>query len=80
MSVEIDVADPGCLVGSGGSPPPPPPPPPGHTYTVRPGDTLAAIAREFSIAGDWQALYALNRAVIGPAPDVIRPGEVLQLH
>lgn len=37
------------------------------------------IARKLGIAGGWQALYALNRAVIGPDPDVLRPGEVLRL-
>jgi hypothetical protein len=80
LDVDIDVADAACLVSRSG-----PvitnghPHPGGHTYTVQPGDTLAAIARHLAIAGGWQALYALNRAVIGPDPDVIRPGEVLRL-
>ncbi len=80
VDVDIDVADPACLASRGG-----PvingghPHPAGHTYTVQAGDTLAAIARKLNIAGGWQPLYALNRAVIGPDPDVISPGEVLQL-
>jgi Domain of unknown function (DUF1906)/LysM domain len=80
VDVDIDVADAACLVDTSGHPPPPPPPPPhGHTYTVQPGDHLASIARKLGIAGGWQALYGLNRAVIGPDPDVLRPGEVLRL-
>jgi len=78
FDVEIDVADPGCLVGTGVVPHPPPPPPHGHTYTVQHGDTLAAIARKFSIAGGWQQLFDLNRDVVKD-PDVIHAGEVLKL-
>ncbi len=82
IDVDIDVADAACLVDTYGQhphPPPPPPPPGGHTYTVQAGDHLASIARKFGVAGGWQALYALNREVIGPDPDVLRPGEVLRL-
>jgi hypothetical protein len=39
---------------------------------------LASIARHFGIAGGFEALYALNRALIGPDPDLIR-GEVVRL-
>jgi LysM repeat protein len=46
-------------------------------YRVRPGDTLAGIAAALAVPGGWPALYAANRAVIGPDPDVIRPGAVL---
>jgi LysM repeat protein len=82
IDVDIDVADAACLVDTSGQhphPPPPPPPPGGHTYTVQAGDHLASIARRFGVAGGWQAVYALNRDVIGPDPDVLRPGEVLRL-
>ena len=51
---------------------------PGRTYTVRPGDTLSAIAAGLGI-GDWRALYEANRSVIGPNPDLIRPGQVLSV-
>lgn len=55
------------------------PPGPGRrTYTVRPGDTLAGIAAALGL-GDWRSLYEANREVIGPDPDVIRPGQVLVL-
>ena len=46
-------------------------------YTVVAGDTLSGIAARFAVRGGWPALYAANRRVIGPDPDVIRPGIVL---
>src|SRR5213082_632021 len=46
-------------------------------YTVVSGDTLAGIAAALAVRGGWPALYAANRHVIGPDPDVIRPGAVL---
>jgi LysM repeat protein len=49
------------------------------SYTVRTGDSLSGIATEFAIPGGWPALYAGNRRVIGPDPNVIRPGTVLTL-
>jgi LysM repeat protein len=47
------------------------------TWTVRPGDTLSALATALALPGGWQALYAANRHVIGPDPNAIRPGTVL---
>ena len=49
------------------------------SYTVRTGDSLSGIATEFAIPGGWPTLYAGNRQVIGPDPNVIRPGTVLTL-
>jgi LysM repeat protein len=46
-------------------------------YTVRPGDTLAAIAAEYTV--DWELIYSANRTVIGNNPDLIRPGETLTI-
>src|SRR3984957_12069448 len=46
-------------------------------YTVAPGDTLSGIAAALGARGGWPALYAANRRVIGPDPNVIRPGTVL---
>jgi LysM repeat protein len=46
-------------------------------YTVAPGDTLSGIAAGLAVRGGWAALYAANRRVIGPDPDMIRPGTVL---
>jgi LysM repeat protein len=46
-------------------------------YTVAPGDTLSSIAEALAVPGSWQALYAANRRVIGPNPDLIRTSTVL---
>lgn len=54
---------------------------------VRPGDTLwgLAAARLPATAGDaavdaaWRRLYRANRAEIGPDPDLIHPGQRLDL-
>jgi len=48
-------------------------------YVVQPGDTLSGIAGRLDVRGGWPALYAANRPVIGPDPDVIDPGTVLVL-
>jgi LysM repeat protein len=48
-------------------------------WTVRPGDTLSAIADALGVPGGWQALYAANRQAVGPDPDLIRAGTVLAL-
>jgi resuscitation-promoting factor RpfA len=53
---------------------------------VRRGDTLWAIAARHlpgeasteQIARSWPRWYAANRQVIGPDPDLIRPGQVLR--
>jgi len=29
--------------------------------------------------GDWRPLYEANRGVIGPDPNLIRPGQVLNI-
>jgi resuscitation-promoting factor RpfA len=49
----------------------------GGTYTVKPGDTLGAIAAANSTT--WQRLYAANTGTIGANPNVITPGETLTL-
>lgn len=47
-----------------------------RVVVVRPGDTLWALAGQ---GPAWHRLYALNRDVIGPDPDLIRPGQRLRL-
>ncbi len=47
------------------------------THVVRPGDTLARLARQYCTT--WQAIYAANRTAIGPNPDILRPGIVLRV-
>ncbi|MCZ7431613.1 LysM peptidoglycan-binding domain-containing protein [Streptomyces sp. WMMC1477] len=49
----------------------------GGTYVVRPGDTLAAIAHRHGMT--WQELYARNKAVVGADPDLIFPGQRLEV-
>ncbi|GAA3240083.1 LysM peptidoglycan-binding domain-containing protein [Streptomyces sp. XM83C] len=46
-------------------------------YTVRAGDTLSAIAARHGTS--WQRIWADNRAVIGDDPDLILPGQRLEL-
>jgi hypothetical protein len=48
-------------------------------YPVRPGDTLSLIAKRQNTPGGWQAIYQLNKDLIGPNPNLIRPGMVLRL-
>jgi LysM repeat protein len=49
----------------------------GHTYTVKAGDTLSAIATAHGV--NWQKLYAENESVIGSDANLILPGQVLSL-
>jgi LysM repeat protein len=44
------------------------------TYVVKPGNTLSGLAGWFKLHG-YGDLYAANAAVIGPDPNLIRPGE-----
>ncbi|MET9910552.1 transglycosylase family protein [Streptomyces sp. NPDC006476] len=46
-------------------------------YTVRAGDTLSVIAARHGTT--WQRLYAANKAVIGGDPNLIVPGQQLEL-
>ncbi|MFD4526443.1 transglycosylase family protein [Streptomyces sp. NPDC058470] len=46
-------------------------------YTVRSGDTLGAIAASHGTT--WRKIYAANKAVIGGDPDLILPGQRLDL-
>ena len=70
-----------------GAPTPPSPPTPLRTVVVRPGDSLWTLAAADLPAGAsaarvtarWHAVYAANRAVIGPDPDLLEPGQRLHL-
>ncbi len=68
------------------TPPAPPKPPAGDPpdadpgfYTVRAGDSLVKIAAKFEVDGGWQRLYEVNKAKVGPNPNLIHPGLVLAL-
>nr|WP_237686156.1 LysM peptidoglycan-binding domain-containing protein [Arthrobacter jiangjiafuii] len=61
--------------------------PAGAQAIVRPGDTLWSLAAEqlgphatdARIADHWPRWYELNRTVIGDRPDLIFPGQVLEV-
>ncbi|MEU4171382.1 transglycosylase family protein [Streptomyces sp. NPDC026665] len=46
-------------------------------YTVRQGDTLSAIAARHGTT--WRKIYAANQSVIGGDPDLIVPGQRLDI-
>lgn len=52
-------------------------------HKVRPGDTLSAIARNYSATEGlnltWQSVYAANKDVIGDNPNLIKPGQLLKI-
>ncbi|MEU3451635.1 transglycosylase family protein [Streptomyces thermolilacinus] len=52
---------------------------PDGTYTVRPGDNLWTIADSHELPGGWTALYEANRETVGTDPDLILPGQSLDL-
>ena len=55
--------------------------------TVRPGDSLWSVssarlgpyASDVDVALDWPRIYQANRDIIGANPNLLRPGQVLQL-
>lgn len=58
----------------------------GASYRVRLGDSLWSIASgaaegagDETIRGLTKQIYRLNRAVVGPDPDLILPGQILRL-
>jgi len=54
---------------------------------VSPGDSLWSLAAQrlppgasdARVTAYWHAIYAANRALIGPDPDVLQPGQRLRL-
>jgi len=57
-----------------------PAPPAPKTYTVKPGDTLWAIAKKtLGDGGRWREIYNNNTNVIGEDPNRIFPGQVLRI-
>ena len=50
-----------------------------RTYTVRKGDTLSAIAKEYyGDANKWRKIYEANRDLIDN-PDLIHPGQTFKI-
>lgn len=57
-----------------------PPPPEHRTVTVYIGDSLASIAASvYGNAARWSDIWRANMSVIGPNPNLIKPGEVLAI-
>ncbi|MFJ8825732.1 transglycosylase family protein [Streptomyces sp. NPDC102467] len=50
-----------------------------EAYTVRSGDSLWDIADAQDVRGGWDALYDLNKKTVGSDPDLILPGQSLDL-
>ena len=51
--------------------------PAGSTYEVKAGDSLSKIGKK--VGKTWQEIYEANKAVIGNNPDLIKPGQMLQI-
>jgi hypothetical protein len=49
------------------------------SYTVQPGDNLCDIAAAEKVPGGWPALYEANEKTVGSDPDLILPGQSLDL-
>jgi hypothetical protein len=77
----------GRLRDGGGSRAPDPGPEPVRRLQVAPGDSLWSLtagllptgASAATVASGWRLLYAANRTVIGPDPDLLRPGQTLRI-
>ncbi|ANW19848.1 transglycosylase family protein [Streptomyces clavuligerus] len=50
------------------------------SYTVQPGDSLSVIAAEKDVDGGWNSLYERNKDTVGADPDLIHPGQSLDLE
>ncbi|WP_127468356.1 transglycosylase family protein [Streptomyces sp. B27] len=51
----------------------------GGGYTVQPGDNLWAIADAQELPQGWTGLYEANKDILGSDPDLILPGQSLDL-
>lgn len=49
------------------------------SYTVREGDSLTSIADSLALQGGWRELYAENEGTVGTDPDLILPGQTLEV-
>jgi hypothetical protein len=67
-----------------------PDPPVAGQHLVRPGDSLWSIAEtallasgstatDAEVSAYWPRIYALNRDLVGPDPDLLHPGQLLRL-
>ena len=70
-----NTADNGDTSGTSGSTPASGP---AH-YTVGSGDSLSGIATAHHVDGGWHQLFEINRKVIGDDPNIIKPGQIINL-
>ncbi|MGW0601372.1 transglycosylase family protein [Streptomyces sp. NPDC002776] len=49
------------------------------SYVVRAGDSLVGIADSLDVNGGWRGLYAANQETVGTDPDLIIPGQTLEV-
>ncbi|WP_308190587.1 transglycosylase family protein [Streptomyces sp. HPF1205] len=49
------------------------------SYTVDHGDSLSGIAATHHVEGGWRHLYDANHGAIGDDPNLIKPGQILNL-
>ncbi|MEV8597653.1 transglycosylase family protein [Streptomyces sp. NPDC052012] len=49
------------------------------SYVVRPGDSLWSIADSLEVDGGWRALYTGNEQTVGADPNLILPGQTLEV-
>ncbi|MFI9822962.1 transglycosylase family protein [Streptomyces sp. NPDC052013] len=49
------------------------------SYVVRPGDSLWSIADSLDVDGGWRALYTGNEQTVGADPNLILPGQALEV-
>ena len=52
---------------------------PTSQYTVGAGDSLSGIAGAHHVDGGWRHLYDLNHQALGDNPNLIKPGQILNL-
>nr|WP_257231422.1 LysM peptidoglycan-binding domain-containing protein [Streptomyces sp. UH6] len=51
----------------------------GRMHVVKSGETLAALARKYRVAGGWRTLHGLNRSLLGDDPGRLIAGTFLRL-
>lgn len=52
----------------------------GSTYTVKKGDNLSKLAKQFYGSGaDWKKIYEANKDIIGGNPNLIYPGQTFTI-
>ncbi|MFE6335705.1 transglycosylase family protein [Streptomyces sp. NPDC057798] len=49
------------------------------SYVVQVGDSLVGIADSLDVSGGWRGLYTANKETVGTDPDLIIPGQTLEV-